>query len=271
MEDDGTTYARDDIESFLRIGIFMVNLTDFIRSEDIWGIIPARGGSKSIPLKNMHLLAGRSLIDYVIVAGKAASKLGRVICSTDHDGIAARCRECSISVRKRPATLANDNSRMDDVIIQFLESIGQDEGTLPEAIGLLLPTSPFVLPSHIDSCINLLLSDASINSVQTITKMPHNHHAYSQRVVEDGLVKFVFPRERHQYPNKQSKPAFYVFGNFLVTRTEALLKCNNLFATPSMGIEIDPAYALDVDTISEFTVAEWYISSEQVQPTILNG
>ncbi|MDA2909530.1 acylneuraminate cytidylyltransferase family protein [Nitrospiraceae bacterium AH_259_D15_M11_P09] len=247
----------------------MFDFIDRIRPGKTCGIIPARGGSKSVSLKNMHLLAGRPLIDNVIGAGKASNKLMGLICSTDHEGIAQRCREFGISVHDRPPALAKDESRMDEVVIELLESIGLQEGVLPEAVALLMPTSPFVLPSHIDRCVDLLLSNPSTNSVQTVTKMPHNYHAYNQRIVEDGRVRFAFPEERSQCHNKQSKPAFYVFGNIVVTRTASiLLHRGDLFATPSMALEIDPVYALDVDTASDFAVAEWYISSGQVQPTV---
>ena len=107
--------------------------------------------------------------------------------------------------------------------------------------------------------------------MQTIAKMPHNYHAYNQRVFEEGCVRFAFLEERRQCHNKQSKPSFYVFGNLVVTRTASLLSRSDLFGTPSMGLEIDPTYALDVDTISEFAIAEWYVSSGRVHPTASSG
>ena len=80
------------------------------------GLIPARGGSKSIPLKNLVPLAGQPLISYVISAGQAATSLASVICSTDDERIADVCRGAGVEVLNRPAALAQDDSSVADVL-----------------------------------------------------------------------------------------------------------------------------------------------------------
>jgi len=232
--------------------------------KEILGIIPARGKSKSIPLKNIVLLNGYPLIAYVIKAGKKCKSIQRIICSTDDERIAEVCKNFGIEVISRPKKLAQDDTHIVDVIIDLIHTLKKNENYLPFAIALLQPTSPFVLPEHIDNCVELLKVNPDANSVQTITTLPHNYHAYNQRVVEKGIVRFRFAKERAICYNKQTKPKFYIFGNFVVTKTKALLEKKEVFAVPSLAYEIPPHYALDVDGLEELELAEWYIQKGKV-------
>ncbi len=232
-------------------------------SDEIWGIIPARGGSKSIPYKNLITLQNHSLIEYVFRAG-ARSALDRILCSTEDEKICEHCRQLGLEVHQRPESLAQDETAIIDVLIQFLQDIGEREGRIPLAIALLQPTSPFVLPTHINESISALLADKEANSVQTITEFPHNFHAYNQRVVNGRYVSFNFLKERMLCFNKQLKPKFYLFGNLVITRSEAILKEKNVFAGPSIAIPVPLHYAVDVDTKDDIDYAEFLLEKEKV-------
>ncbi len=116
-----------------------------------WALIPARGGSRGIPLKNIAPLAGRPLIDYGIAAAKASPSLGRIVCSTDSEPIAARARQLGVDVVRRPDHLATDEARVDDVARDFLASL--QPGSRPDVIVLVQPSSPFLLPEHISALL----------------------------------------------------------------------------------------------------------------------
>ncbi|MEW5724950.1 MAG: acylneuraminate cytidylyltransferase family protein [Thermodesulfobacteriota bacterium] len=232
---------------------------------EILGLIPARGGSKSVPLKNIAPLAGHPLVAYTINAAKKSESIGRVVCSTDSPEIRAVCLAAGIEVLDRPAALAGDNSPVLDTIIQVLEALKAADGYVPEAVALLQPTSPFVLPGQIDECVRQLLAHPEAGSVQTITALPHNCHAYNQREIKDGYLRFRFAAERAVCYNKQTKPKFYLFGNLIVTRTTALLEKRDVFAPPSLPVEIPPAYATDVDGPDDFERAEFLIERGKVQ------
>jgi CMP-N-acetylneuraminic acid synthetase len=105
---------------------------------------------------------------------------------------------------------------------------------------------------------------AHANSIQTISTFPHNYHAYNQRIIEDGAVKFRFVEERARCYNKQSKPEFFVFGNLVVTRSQALHQMGEVFAQPSLPYKIPYRYALDVDGPEDLTLAEWSIRENRV-------
>lgn len=232
---------------------------------EIWGIIPARGGSKSIPLKNLVKLNGRPLIEYVIAAAKASGAITRIICSTDHNRIKSLCLEKNIEVHMRPKQLAADDTNVLDVLIFLLEQYQKNEGILPFAIVLLQPTSPFTLSDHIDACVQHLKENELANSTQTVSEFPHNYHAFNQRMIEDGSVAFRFSEERKKYYNKQAKPKFYIFGNLVAVRTTALLQRKEIFPIPSIPNVIPFHYALDVDGPEDLELAEWYLSQGKIK------
>jgi CMP-N-acetylneuraminic acid synthetase len=231
---------------------------------EILGLIPARGGSKSIPHKNILDLAGHPLLAYVANAARHSRTITRLACSTDDTQIAACCRALRVEVLDRPDVLAQDDTPILAVLLDLLATLEQQDYR-PEAIVLLQPTSPFVLPEHIDTAVNLLIGDPAAQSVQTISSLPHNHHAYNQRCLDGPYVSFRFPDERAACYNKQTKPAFYVFGNLVVTRTAGLRTQQNVFAVPSLAHLIPLAYALDLDGPQDIATATWYLSSGQVK------
>lgn len=231
---------------------------------EAWGIIPARGGSKTIPLKNLVSLGGRPLVDYVIMAGRATRTLSRVICSTEHLEIAEECRRMGIEVHRRPEPLCADDTPVLEVLSHLLADVEAKGDTVPEIIALLQPTSPFVLPDDIDGAVKSLRADPEADSVQTLCTLPHNHHAYNQRVVEGGLVKFRFAAERKECHNKQRKPTFFIFGNLVVTRARTIRVGKDVFGVRSLSRLVPNAYAIDVDGEEDLKKAEWLLASGQV-------
>jgi CMP-N,N'-diacetyllegionaminic acid synthase len=225
-------------------------------NREAWGLITARGGSKTIPLKNMVLLDGRPLIDYVMRAARAAPCLAKVVCSTENATIAEHCRASAVEVHDRPPRLAEDDVPTLDVILDWLQSLVRAERPLPEAVALLEPTSPFLLPDHIESCVERLRGRPEADSSETIVPVAHNSHAYNQRILHDDAVRLVFPEERRRHYNKQRKPSFYVHGNLRVIRTRCLLDQHDLFGALSLPVPIPSLYAMDVDGPEDLAVAE---------------
>lgn len=217
-----------------------------------WGFIPARGGSKSIPLKNLAIFGGRPLLDYCLLAARAWSGFNRLFCSTDSPEIAARARLLGAEVHPRPVDLAGDDTPVYEVVAHFLRDLAEREGQVAEIIALLQPTSPFLLPEHIEGCVQGLRADPAAGSAQTVVPCPHNAHAYNQRLVADGKVRFRFPEERRLAYNKQTKPPHYLFGNLLVFRGAAALAQGSLFAEPSLAVPISRPYDFDADDAADF-------------------
>src|SRR5258706_10337909 len=121
---------------------------------EVLGIIPARGGSKGIPRKNLVRLAGRPLIAYTCDAARGSERLTRVIVSTDDDEIAETARGLGVEVPfMRPAHLAADETPMVDVLLDALATLGRVDNYRPDVIVLLQPTSPLRRSAHVDAAV----------------------------------------------------------------------------------------------------------------------
>ena len=226
-----------------------------------WAIIPGRGGSKSITLKNMAKLNGKPLIEYSISAAFASKMISNTICSTDSKIIASYCRERKIEVQQRPDFLSTDNVSTVDVLLYVVQEIVKHQKKLPEFIVLLEPTSPFVTTRQIEQCISTLSADNTADSAQTVTKVSSNSHAYNQRYHDENGSNFLYIQERNVCINKQLKPEFFIHGNVRVIRTESLIKTGSLFGERSIPIEISRFDAMDVDGPEDMTLAESMIKA----------
>ena len=116
-------------------------------------IIPARGGSKGVPRKNIKPLNGKPLIAYSIAAAQAAKAVQRIVVSTDSEEIAEISRDLKVEVRLRPAALAADDTPTRDVLEHVVNELAA-EGDLPDAVLTLQPTSPLRSAQDIDACID---------------------------------------------------------------------------------------------------------------------
>ena len=229
----------------------------------VWGMVPARGGSKSIPRKNLVDLGGRPLLDYGVLAAKASNTMDRLIGSSDDESILRRFRDLDIEADRRPDELATDEAAVADVARELLQRLDKDGRA--EILVLIQPTSPFLRSDDIHAALATLSANTEAQSVQTIAPCPHNHHAWNQRTVDDGMVRFVYREERQRAYRKQLKAKHCVFGNLVAVRTRALREGSGFFAEPSAAVLIEAPYDLDVDGLHDLVVAEALIASGEVE------
>ncbi len=222
-----------------------------------WALVPARGGSKSIPGKNVVPLGGRPMLDYGVKAAQASGCFARIVCSTDDEAIAGRAQALGIEVDWRPAELATDEAAVADVAREFLSR----HAVQPDILALIQPTSPFLRPADVQALVAAMDGRPDCNSGQTICPTPHNFHAWNQRLFEDGAVRFMFAEERRSAFNKQRKPKLFSFGNLVAARPRALLAGMDFFAEPSAGVAIEWPYNLDLDTPQDLRLAEALLAS----------
>src|SRR5918911_4592310 len=163
----------------------------------VLGLIPARGGSKGIPGKNLAPLCGRPLVAWTIGAACAARSLDRVVVSTDSEEIAATARELGADVLERPAELARDGTPMRDVLLHALEELGR-----PEVLVLLQPTSPLRRAEHVDGAV-ALLRETGADSVVSVAEVPHRYRPGPLMELEDGRLVPLGPTPA----TRQEKPA----------------------------------------------------------------
>lgn len=228
---------------------------------EVLGVIPARGGSKGISYKNIHILNGKPLLWYVANAACKSRCISRLVCSTDDEHIIQVCKNIGVEVLERPKQLSLDTISLTDVLKHSLEELKNNEGYYPDLIARLLPTHPFLQPEQIDRLVQALFEDEDALSGQTLIPVPHQFHAYNQRIIRGGRATLFF-REGYFTPlNRQQKPVVYGPGNLCITKSHALLEGYSHFAEPSIAQEIDPIYGVDIDSMEDMYRAKSYLDS----------
>lgn len=151
------------------------------------GIIPARGGSKAVPQKNIKLLNGKPLIAWTIEAAQASKNLSALAVSTDDPAIAAVAKQYGVTVIDRPSDIAGDTSPTRDAIAHAVSKFG---GSF-DAVVTLQPTSPFRTASDIDAAIDLFDTHPEADSLVSIIDVPHHFHPES--VMRQGPDGYLHP------------------------------------------------------------------------------
>jgi CMP-N,N'-diacetyllegionaminic acid synthase len=236
-----------------------------LEQKKCWAFIPARGGSKSIKLKNLVKLNGKPLIDFGIQASYTSKLFDRVIVSTDHNLIAERSLYLGAEVDIRPNLFCGD----DIAVIEVVREFASRQESLPDMIFLIQPTSPFILSKHIIELYKVMSQNELCASGQTVTRIPHNYHAWNQRFVENNCSNFFFKKDREKAFNKQRKPTLYSFGNLTAIKSEFLQSTLGFFAEPSAALEIDWPYNIDVDGEDDVKLAASILNSNLIDKELL--
>ncbi len=229
-----------------------------MQGKKILGIIPARGGSKGVPRKNLRPLCGKPLIAYTIEAA-LKSRIDRVIVSTDDTGIAETALSCGGEVPfLRPAYLAEDTVSSLSVLLHALRYVETRERYFPDIIAFLQPTSPFRNSSHIDSAVDLLLS-SSVDSVIGICEVRQHPYVMFDRMPDGRLFEFMKLRQKPL--RRQDFPELYLINSSMyVSRRsyfEGLSDPEPVFSRSSLkGVIMDPVSSIDIDNKLDFLFAE---------------
>jgi CMP-N,N'-diacetyllegionaminic acid synthase len=222
----------------------------------VLAIIPARGGSKGVPRKNIRLLRGKPLLQYTAEAALAAERLDRVILTTDDAEIAEVGRQCGLEIPfLRPPELARDDTPTLPVVQHAVRKV-EEKGERYDAICLLQPTNPFRRAEDIDACIDLL-EEKQADSVVTVLAVPpeHNPHWVFFRNADGTL--HLSTGEATPIPRRQDlPPAFHREGSVYVVRREVVMDQNSLFGSKIAGHLIDATRSVNIDTPADWERAE---------------
>ncbi len=228
---------------------------------EVLAIIPARGGSKGIPRKNIRPFAGYPLIAYSIAAGLQAGSVTRVIVSTDDEEIAAVARKYGAEVPfLRPVELAGDRTTDLPVFQHALRWLAEHEGYQPEIVVHLRPTTPVRPPDLVDRAVKLLADHPEADSVRGITQA---HDTPFKMWLVDGETRPIRPLlpaegvpESYNAP-RQSLPVVYQHTGLIDTvRPATLLEQNSMTGRTILPLIFDPLYAADLDTPADWARAE---------------
>ena len=220
----------------------------------VLAVIPARGGSKGIPRKNLFPVAGRPLIAWTIEAARQASRIDRTVISTDDAEIAAVARAEGADVVERPAALAGDDTPTLPVL-QHAVAVLAEEGYHPDVVANLQATSPLRTAGHIDAAIAQFLEDDSADSLVSCVRLPHVYHPRSvMRLSDDGYLEPYLPGP--PVSRRQDKePAFARNGAAIyLTRTARLSEY--IYGGRLVPFEMTPEDSLDIDEPRDLEAAD---------------
>lgn len=235
-----------------------------MRSIKTIGIIPARGGSKGIPGKNLAPLLGKPLIQWTIEASKGSNRLSNIVLSSDDDEIIAVARKAGIDVPfKRPHGLASDDALVIDVITHTLEWLRKNRQAEYDYVCLIQPTAPLTIAEDYDSAIKLAIEN-NADTVISIRSSGSFHPAYMCLLEENDRVKwYVENPPWGSMPRRQDLPPVHIrCGNVYVIKTSLILNHRKLYGEKLFAYNIPDDRAIDIDTPMDLKLAEFILDGK---------
>jgi len=230
---------------------------------EILAIIPARGGSKGIPLKNIRPFAGFPLVAFSIAAALEAEMVTRVIVSTDDEKIAEISRQYGAETPfLRPAELAADNTTDLPVFQHALTWLEDNERYQPDVVLHLHATTPVRRQGCLDSAARLLLDTVNGDCVRSVVEAYQNPHKMWRIDEASGRMNPLLTvpgiAEPYNAPRQFLPPVYWQTGHINAIRP-ATIRAGSMTGRVILPIIIDPRYLVDIDTPADWEHAEWLV------------
>jgi CMP-N,N'-diacetyllegionaminic acid synthase len=217
----------------------------------ILAIVPARGGSKGVPRKNIRLLCGKPLIYYSIKAGLESKYVDRVVVSTEDSEIAEVAKKYNAEVIKRPLDLAKDDSRAFFTYKHILNFLKNHDEYYPDIIVILQPTSPLRIVEDVDIAVDLFMN----NDCDSVIGVVEDNEVYWSFRVKGTFLNPVFGKEFLSM-NRQDLPKLYrPNGAVFVTTPKNLLKNKGFHGGRVIPYVMPAERSVDIDTPIDFKLA----------------
>jgi pseudaminic acid cytidylyltransferase len=233
-----------------------------MNNKRVVALIPARGGSKRIPNKNIKSFACQPIISYSIRVAQESGLFDRVIVSTDSLEISAIAREYGAEVPfLRPIELANDFAGTAEVVCHAIEWLAK-EGMQPKFICCIYATAPFIQASYLKQGYDKIVS-SDATSVFSVTTYPYPIYR-SLKVTEKGRIEMLWP----EYANIRSQDlpeAYHDAGQFYWVNTKNFMKEKALFVKDSLPVILPRYLVQDIDTVEDWETAEMMFAAMKVK------
>ena len=235
-----------------------------VKRPEVLAIIPARGGSKGIPHKNIRTFAGHPLIAYSIMAARQAQTVTRIIVSTDDPQIAAVAREYGAEVPfLRPDELAQDHTLDLPVFQHALAWLIANEAYTPDVVVQLRPTSPIRPIGLVDEAVRMLLDNPEADSVRGVVPAGQNPHKMWRIDTETGYMRNLLDvpgvPEPYNAPRQILPLVYWQTGHIDAIRPVTIQERNSMSGKVILPVKIDPRYTVDIDGPSDWQRAEWLV------------
>lgn len=232
-----------------------------INNKEILAIIPARGGSKGIPKKNIKSFNGKPLISFTIEEAKKSKYIDRIVVSTEDEEISKICQKYGAEVPyARPMELAKDDTPTIDCIIHMLKWFEENEHYVPDYVCLLQCTSPLRTSNDIDSAIDKMIN-LGMDGIVSICEAEVNPY-WTNVFVEEKLEYFI--ESGKKITRRQELPKVYrVNGAIYILRTNVLLEKKTFEPDNITGHIMSPESSIDIDNSIDFKLAELIIKERE--------
>lgn len=237
-----------------------------VKKPEVLAIIPARGGSKGIPRKNIKSFAGYPLIAYSIAAGLQSELTTRVIVSTDDEEIAEVARKWGAQTPfLRPAEFAADNTLDLPVFQHALTWLKEHEGYVPDIVLQLRPTSPARPRTLLDDAIRLLMDHPEADSVRGVVPAGENPHKMWRVDPETGLMHGLLKvdgiDEPYNAPRQKLPVIYWQTGHIDAIRPERTFMAGDSMSGKNiLPLFLDPSFTIDIDTPFDWVRYEWLVT-----------
>jgi len=221
-------------------------------------IIPARGGSKGIPRKNLQPLAGKPLVAHTIEQARAAQSIGRVIVSTDDAEIGAVAQRYGAEVVWRPVAISGDTASSEAALLHVLAALQKNEGALPDRIAFLQCTSPLTLAADIDGTVQALLTE---NADTALAVTPFHYFLWQQ--TENGDAVGVNHDKRVRLLRQQRTPEYRETGAVYVMQTNGFLQTKHRFFGKTALYVMPAERCLEIDDPFDLQMAEQLLQTQR--------
>lgn len=231
-----------------------------MKNREAIALIPARGGSKGLPNKNIRELFGKPLIAWTIIEAKKSPHIKKIIVSTDSKKIAriAKCHGAD-EIILRPKSLATDKSKMIDTVIHAVKYLSKNRHSF-EIIVLLQPTSPLRKAMDVDKAIRLL----SLNNAMSIVSVCEvdDHPLFANTLPSDGRMNNFLTRNIER-KNRQELPTYYKLnGAIYLARIDYIKKEKSFYGKQTFAYIMPKERSIDIDNELDFIKAEIILSRQ---------
>jgi CMP-N-acetylneuraminic acid synthetase len=224
-------------------------------NSNVVAIIPARGGSKGIPRKNVRLLCGKPLIAYTIEAALSSRLIYRVVVSTEDEEIAEISKNYGAEVIKRPEELARDDSPTIDAVMHVLNWF-EERKEFFDIVVLLEPTSPLRKDNDLDNAISLFIEN--IDKADSLTSLGETHleNPHIMKRVEGGVVKPFIENSECFHQRQQLPKVYFPYGVVYISKVETLKKYRTFYQERTIPYFIERWQNYEIDDIYDFICVE---------------
>ena len=232
-----------------------------INGKRILGLIPARGGSKGVPKKNIKSLMGKPLIEYTVNSGKESKYIDHLIVSTDSEEIANVCKNIPVDVPFiRPDYLASDTAKAIGVIKHAIEIMEKIDGVVYDLVVYLEPPNPLRIVEDIDKCIEMF--DENQPDCVVSVQEANQFHPILMKQIEDDRLKPIWKDEPEGVPRQLYNPTAYMRNGAVYVFRKELIIDDVLYGKDVMPYVMPIERSVCIDDMMDWYVAEAWMKNK---------